>query len=202
MGRPTKKPKSRSKQDSQPLQDTLQQLWAEAGQIWDRHENDPGFHAYVSSDYSSVYEALRRLQGRVLTVLEWGSGLGVVTIMADLMGFEAYGIEAELTLVELSEGLAKKYGASAKFAHGSFIPEEFEWDPASGDEDCRTMLDIEPAYSQLDMELRDFDLVFAYPWPTEHALYRRIMRDSCGDRTLLLMYDAREGLLLQRCRAR
>ena len=75
-------------------------------------------------------------------------------------------------------------------------------DPTSADEEFRTMIDIEPAYPELDMELRDFDLVFAYPWPSEHALYRRIMREFGGQQSLLLSYDAREGMSLDRCRAR
>ena len=72
----------------------------------------------------------------------------------------------------------------------------------SGDEECRTMIDLEPAYPELDMELRDFDLVFAYPWPTEHTLYRRIMREFGGKHSLLLSYDARDGMALNRCRGR
>ena len=174
-------------------------LWDEAEAIWSEHQEDAGFGGYVSSDYQSVYRALRQLQGRVFTVLEWGSGLGVVTIMASRMGFDAYGIEAELVLIEWSEKLAHKYGSTAQFAHGSFIPSGFEWDPISGDEDCRTFIEIVPAYAELDMELRDFDLVFAYPWPTEHALYRRILREFGSDQSLLLTYDAREGIALHRC---
>ena len=130
MGSSAQDDENRSQTDSSPLLAEFTRLWAEAEAIWDRHENSPAFHSYVSSDYLSVYEALRQLQGRVLNVLEWGSGLGVVTIMASRMGFEAYGIEAELTLVEMSEDLSAAYGATATFAHGSFIPAGFDWDPA------------------------------------------------------------------------
>ena len=101
MGQRTRGDKKRSSTEPSSLLDDFTGLWAEAEAIWDRHQNAPGFHSYVSSDYGCVYDALVQLQGRLLTVLEWGSGLGVVTIMASRMGFEAYGIEAELTLVEL-----------------------------------------------------------------------------------------------------
>jgi hypothetical protein len=175
-------------------------LWAEADDCWERHQSMPAFRGYVSADYQAVYESLARLQGRVLTVLEWGSGLGVVTIMASRMGFEAYGIEAEPDLVEYAKSFAEAYGPQARFAQGSFIPAEFEWHPADGDDVYRTAIDVASAYDELEMELRDFDLVYAYPWPDEHTLYRNIMRRHGREEALLLSYDVREGMELIRCR--
>ena len=82
-------------------------------------------HGYVSADYLLVYEALSRLQGSVLSVLEWGAGLGVVTIMASRMGFDAYGIETEPQLLMHAEQLARQYGPDAESAQGSFVPDDF-----------------------------------------------------------------------------
>ncbi len=177
-------------------------LWREALDIWERHQHAPAFHGYVSADYLAVYTSLARLRGRASTVLEWGSGLGIVAIMASRMGFEAYGIEAEPALVEYSETLAKSYGPTARFAQGSFIPDGFEWNPAAGDEVNRTVIDVPSAYDELDMELRDFDLVYAYPWPDEHTLYHNIMRQFARRDALLLSYDVREGMQLVSFRAR
>ena len=173
-------------------------LWAEADDLWERHHDAPAFHGYVSADYLSVYEALARLRGSVSTVLEWGSGLGVVTIMAARMGFEAYGIEVEPGLVEHSENLAETYGPNAIFAQGSFIPDDFQWNPANGDDVCRTVIDVASAYDELEMELRDFDLVYAYPWPDEYTLFRNIIRECGRGESLFLSYDAREGIELVR----
>ena len=174
------------------------QLWAEADALWEQHSETPAFHGYVSADYRTVYESLAQLRGTVSTVLEWGSGLGVVTIMASRMGFEAYGIEAEPRLVNYSEDFAQIYGPEARFALGSFIPDEFEWNPADGEEVCRTVIDAASAYDDFDMELRDFDLVYTYPWPDERVLYHNIMRQFGCRNALLLSYDVREGMELVR----
>ena len=130
----------------------------------------------------------------MLTVLEWGSGLGIVTIMASRMGFEAYGIEAEMELVEYSEEFARDYGPDATFAQGSFVPDEFQWNPANGDTVFQTIIDSPSAYADLDMELRDFDLIYAYPWPEEITLYHNILRKLGRRDALFLWYDAREGI--------
>lgn len=175
-------------------------MWREAQEIWDRCQNQRPFRAFVAADYEVVYLALARLQGRLVTVLEWGSGLGVVTIMASNLGFEAYGIEAEPHLVEQARRLARKYGPRAQFVTGSFIPKEYSCDPETADESLRSDVDAEPAYDDLDMELRDFDLVYAFPWPDEHQFFRDILRRHGGKNSLFLTFEAREGCLLSKMR--
>lgn len=174
----------------------FRQLWADVDEIWQANAEAPAFDGYVSADYEAVYKSLLSLRGRAETFLEWGSGLGVVTIMASRMGFEAYGIEAEASLVEYAEELADTYGEESQFAHGSFIPDEFEFNAADGDEADRTAIKIPAAYGDLDMELRDFDLVFVFPWPDEHQLCRNIMRQCGREDSLLISYDACEGVEL------
>ena len=169
-------------------------LWEQADKIWEREDGSPDFAAYVSADYMAVYEQLKLLRGQVETFLEWGSGLGVVTIMASRMGFDASGIEAESKLVDYSTDLADAFSSTAQFAHGSFIPDEFVWDPSQGDESERTAIDLPDGYGQLDLELDDMDLVYAYPWPTEHPLYHNILNQFGAPNVKLLTYDAREGI--------
>ncbi len=175
------------------------QLWSEADQIWEQRGQEPPFAGYVSADYAAILTSLQSFKQRSIatcppTFLEWGSGLGVVTIMASQLGFDAYGIEVENELVDTAIDLAKRYGASPTFAVGSFIPTAF-----SANERLENMLqntrDDQPAaYEQLDMDLRDFDLVYAYPWPEEHGVFRKIMRRFAAPHTYFLRYDAREGL--------
>lgn len=176
----------------------MRQLWREAEQIWDSSDTTTPFQGYVSADYPVVFDALRSLKGQVLSVLEWGSGLGVVTIMASRLGFDAYGIEVEPELLDYSTNFATRFGPHAQFAEGSFIPEEFHWQPHRGDEIQQTRTDVDSAYLALDMELRDFDLVYAYPWPEEYNLFRNIVK-SCGNpQGLFMSFDVREGLKLER----
>ena len=173
--------------------DDFSKLWQDASDIWDERQSEPAFEGYVSADFEAIAGLLRSLQGQIETVLEWGSGLGVVAIMASEMGFEAYGIEAEEELVAHAEALASSYGPGAKFSQGSFIPDDFEWDPASGDEIHRTITDLPSAYDDLDMGLQDFDLIYAYPWPEEYSLFLSILRQFARPDALWLSYDVREG---------
>ena len=53
------------------------------------------FHPFVPADYDAVLQELISLRAPELRFLEWGSATGVITIMADLLGFEAYGIELD-----------------------------------------------------------------------------------------------------------
>ena len=182
----------------QQLLRELRPLWIAVDEVWEQSKKDRAFERYVSADYEAVFEALCQLRGQARTFLEWGSGLGAVTIMAARLGFEAYGIEAEARLVDRAYQFADQFHAQVQFATGNFIPAGFEWSPADGDEPDRTILDDQPAYDQLDMELRDFDLVYAYPWPDEHALYRNILRRCGGENTLLMTYDGREGVEINR----
>jgi hypothetical protein len=174
--------------------DTFKSLWNEAAAIWDIHQSEPAFEGYVSADYAAVYDSLKKYQHRGLMFLEWGSGLGVVAIMASMMGFDAYGIEIEPELVEHACSLAERFESDAKFACGSFIPGEYEESCQDGEEFQRTVCDAAPAYDELDRELRDFDMVYAYPWPEEHLVFRSIIRRCGAKHAILLCYDAREGI--------
>ena len=181
-----------------PLLEEMRSLWAESDEIWNESHEHEEFGGFVSADYVEVYQALVNLQDQVVTVLEWGSGLGVVAIMASRLGFESYGIEVEPLLVERAEELAQRYGPDTQFAAGSFIPDDYQWNIEMPGNPSRTETDSRAGYSELDMQLDDFDLVYAYPWPDEHGLYLDILRNHSGKNTLFLSYDAREGVSLTR----
>lgn len=174
------------------LQSRLNALWKEAGEIWDRSENEASFRRFVSTDYQAVYATMRELQDEVHTFLEWGSGTGVVTIMAGMLGWAAYGIEIEPDLVERSRRLAEGYCCDVEFGTGNFIPESY----IATDEWQGKLREDESGYSALELQLNEFDLVYAYPWPDEIALFDDIMR-HCGRGVRFLTYDDKNGIRLQ-----
>ncbi len=167
----------------------------DADEVWERNQNREAFASYVSADYDEVFKSLVELRKRANTFLEWGSGLGCVTIMASRLGYESYGIEAAAELVDYSRGYAEQLAPGATFEVGSFVPDDFEWNPGNGDEAVRTFIDLPDAYEKIGMDLADFDLVYAYPWPTEHELYQNILQEFARPGTQYLFYDAREGIL-------
>jgi len=174
----------------------MQSLWEEADAIWNEGHAHAEFGGFVSADYVEVYETLLGMQHQANTFLEWGSGLGVVAIMASRLGFESYGIEVEPLLVDHAQQLAERYNADTQFAAGSFIPDDYRWNIEVPGNPSRTETSARDGYDELDMQLRDFDLVYAYPWPDEHGLYLDILQNHCGENTSFLCYDAREGVSL------
>lgn len=169
-------------------------LWNEAYAIWEEFEKDNGFEAYVPADYAQVLKSLQSLQGKATTFLEWGSGLGVATIMASRLGFEAYGLEIAPELIEIAHDLSRRYASTAIFAQGSFIPNEYQWSPSTGDDGTRTDFDAPDGYDSLDMRLKDFDIVYAYPWPDEHAVFTDVLRRHGRPGAYWLTFDVREGM--------
>lgn len=131
----------------------------------------PGF---VASDYQQVYGVLSALAESAIapgnSFCEWGSGFGVVTCLAAMIGFDAYGIEVEPELVAEAEKLATDFDVPAVFVCGSFIPpaagaslgkdREFSWLTTRCD-------DIEAEWG---LDAGDFDTVFVYPWPDEQQV--------------------------------
>ncbi len=62
--------------------------WALFDQF-DHDVRDHHFHPFVAANYESVLEALVAQRAPGLTFLEWGSATGVITIMADLLGYRS-----------------------------------------------------------------------------------------------------------------
>jgi hypothetical protein len=156
----------------------LRALCQEGWEIWDRFDSQVrrrAFHPFVAADYRVVLEALIPLRQPGLKFLEWGSATGVITIMADLLGFDAYGIELDGDLVDQARELARATGSGATFTAGSFSPTGYRWRDRSGDERLGTIGHGASGYLQLGMPLEDFDVVFGYPWPGEEPMMLDLM---------------------------
>jgi hypothetical protein len=48
------------------------------------------------------------------------------------------------------------------------------------------------------MNINDFDLFFAFPWPGEHVFFETVFEACTADGALLLTYRGREGMNLTR----
>jgi hypothetical protein len=168
-------------------------------QIIDSHENYPTF---VPSDYNPVYHALKAIAHDQLApgvrFCEWGSGFGVVTCLAALVGFQAVGIEIEPRLVVAARQLAADFDISADFLCDSFLP--------SGCDEYCDYGELSPYLVAQPGDLDahsgyypdDFDLIFAYPGPDNDEMIEALFRHYAGSGAVLLTNHGREGLRLRR----
>lgn len=74
---------------------------------------------FVPSDYELAWQVLDGLpRGRLC---EWGSGFGILTGLAELLGFEACGIELSADLADASRKLLADFGLSANIVAGDYL---------------------------------------------------------------------------------
>ena len=122
---------------------------------------------FVPSDYEVVWKVLVEIRGRfpespAPSFCEWGSGLGVVTGMAEILGFRATGIEIDATLAEQSRELMRSQSLSATVVTGSY----------------------------LDME-HSADVIFVYCWPSMMLeTERHFVRSAPANALLLICHGA------------
>ena len=172
------------------LAQKLTALQDEGFEIWRRFDvevRQENWHPFVPVEYDDVLQKLLELRRPGVKFLEWGSATGVITIMADLLGYDASGIELDASLVEVARELARKYESNARFAAGSFLPAGYEWTAADGDRRLGTIGYGPSGYLELGRPLEDFDIVYAYPWDGEEAVFRDVMQKyGRADATLLM----------------
>jgi hypothetical protein len=162
---------------------------------------------FVPSDFVTVYRSLRTIAEANLapgtSLCEWGSGFGVVTSLAAMLEFKACGIEIEGVLVDASRRLAEDFGLPAEFVHGSLVPSGAEAVAEEAYANTSTeyfwlATEADDAYSELGLDLDDFDLVFAYPWPGEECLIEDLFEKYAAEEALLLTYNQYNSVHLQR----
>lgn len=148
----------------------------------------------MAADYSIVRLALIEYRSPGLNFLELGSATGVITIMADLLGFEACGIELDASLVKTAERLAERHHSRARFVTGSFLPTGYRWRSSDGDERTGTLGTGPSGYLQLGLALDSFDVVFGYPWGGEAPMMHDLMKRYGKPNALLLLNDTNAGV--------
>ena len=179
------------------LKDRLDALCEEGWAIWERFDadvRDRAFHPFVAADYNVVCATLLANRAPNLRFLEWGSATGVITIMADLMGFDACGIELDAALVDTARALAARFQSRARFVVGSMLPSGYRWRSIKSARDTGTIGEGPSGYLQLGATLDDFDVVFGYPWGGEAPMMLDLMRQYGRPDALLLLNDATTGI--------
>lgn len=179
------------------LRSRIAALHEEGREIFARFERDVRsveFHPFKPADYSATVDMLLPYRGRGLSFLEWGSATGIIAITADLLGFDAYGIEIDAALVDTARDLARRHGSGARFAAGSLLPEGYVWRADGGDPRLGTIETGPPGYLELGRELPEFDLVYGYPWSGEDGIMLDVMRRRGGEGARLLLNRGSEGI--------
>ncbi len=183
------------------LRARLEALCTEGWAIWERFAadvRDRRFHPFVAADYGVVCEALWPYRGQHPRFLEWGSATGVITVMASLLGFEAYGIELDSSLIAPARALATKFGSGARFVPGSFLPTGYRWRTRDGDGRTGTLGTGPSGYHELGYSLDEFDVVFGYPWDGEEPMMLDLMKNYGRPDALLLLNSCSNGVLAYR----
>ncbi|MBI2409043.1 MAG: hypothetical protein HYV19_12150 [Gemmatimonadetes bacterium] len=179
------------------LRARLRDLCAVGWEFFDRFDRtvrERGFHAFVASEYEVVCEALIAHRAPGLRFLELGSASGVITIMADLLGYDAHGIELDHSLVVTAREMARRFESRARFVSGSFFPTGYSYHSAEGEVRTGTIGEGSSGYLELGLALDDFDVVFGYPWGGEEPVLLDLMKHFGNPESLLLMHGVNDGV--------
>ena len=170
---------------------------------------DRRYPRYLPSNPEKVFSAIIDLKEsgilRGNTFCEWGSGFGIAACMASLIGFEAYGIELEEGLVELSTQLAQDLNIPVEILCTSYLPEGYEECEGIGGKDLLPpqattsggqIIDTTPVYDGLDPD--DVDLFFVYPWPGQEEFMMDLFEEVATEDAILLIHHADKSVTAYR----
>jgi hypothetical protein len=158
--------------------------------------------AFVPCNFGGAYDILQHLAAQEAAAgtlfCEWGSGFGVVTCLAALLEFDAYGIEVDSTLVHASRRLAADFGLAVEFAQGSFIPAGDKLLMRAAGSFAWLTTTEAPVHEELGLATEDFGIIFAYPWPDEERALARLFERHAGAGALLVTHHGGEDFRLRR----
>ena len=186
------------------IPDKVTSMLAEAEQRCDAFFEaglDRRYPRYLPSNPEKVFAAIATLKESGIlrgdVFCEWGSGFGIATCMASLIGFKAYGIEIEDGLAKLSTQLARDLSIPAEYLCTSYLPEGYEECEGIGGKDLLppqattsggAIIDNTPLYDGLDPG--EVDLFFVYPWPGQEEFMMDLFDEIASEDAILLIYQA------------
>jgi hypothetical protein len=158
--------------------------------------------AFVPCNFGGAYRILQHLAAQAETpgtlFCEWGSGFGVVTCLAALLEFDAYGIEVDSTLVRASRRLAADFDLVVEFAEGSFIPAGDRILMRAAGSFAWLTTTEPPVHEELGLATQDFGIIFAYPWPDEERALSQLFERHAAAGALLVTHHGGEDFRLRR----
>lgn len=185
-----------------PLPPTAARLIREAEERIDRFQSACRVPAFVPCDYAAAFGVMRALSDGALArgtrFCEWGSGFGVVVGLAALLDYDACGIEIEESLVAEARRLADDFDLTVDFVHGSFVPRGAEDRVHAGGAYSWLTTEGDSAYDDLDLDVSDMDVVFAYPWPDEEGVVCDLFDRYAGVGAILATYHGGGEFRLKR----
>lgn len=165
-------------------------------------DNDSVTENFVRCDFDLVDQSLTWIeQNHLLTgrrFCELGSGFGVAAMLASLHGLESVGIEIESDLVDQSNDLADDQDLPAEFYCGSFVPRGLSGIVELGSEVEHVETHEDDVYDEIGLEMDDFDLFFAFPWPGEEHFFEAVFDSGAASQSMLLTFRGRDGMHLVR----
>lgn len=118
---------------------------------------------FVPCNYEVFYRSLAALPPG--TFCEWGSGMAIATGLAELLGFQAHGIELDEALAAASRQLLAEFGFQATVETGDYLV----------------------------LESRA-DVYFVYCWPGQMEQVKRRFEDIAPDEARLLICHGAEDI--------
>ena len=196
--------------ESPEVPEPFASLIQDADDHWDKfwaQKLNKRYPQYVASVPAQVYAAFKYVRDEGLALgehfIEWGSGFGVATSLASLLGFEATGIELEDGLVEIAESLAEKHQTGAEFITTTYIPEGYiSYDHVGGSD----IVPYEsfghqaepPRYDGMDIGLDEIDVFFVYPWPGEQEMMLKLFQSVASEDAILIAYYGNQEICIYR----
>lgn len=195
--------------DTSALPDAVDEFLREADKRVSKfvQENQKWETGFVPSDFVAVYKTLRALRDTGFSpnnsFCEWGSGFGVVSCLASMLGFHASGIEIDRVLLDASRTLAADFELPVEFALGSFVPHGAEAHVTEAHTDNNAtypwlIREADDAYAKLKIPLESFGVVFAYPWPGEEFMMEKLFEDGAAADAILLTHSDIESIRIRR----
>ena len=189
--------------DETPIPGQVKSFLAEAeiriDELFDTEKNRK-VARFIPSNAELVYRHLSSIVSGDFSLgdnyCEWGSGYGVGTCLASLLGYESYGIEIEPSLIKASRKLAQDSNISVTIIERDYMPEGFECYEGSGGAELirpenytyQERSESRPGYEGMDADLDEVDLFFIYPWPGEQEFVLEFFQAVAADGALCLIY--------------